>query len=283
MNGKMRSIILLGLIAALAAGAERPVDPTFLRGSLGSAIEKKSDVTTASAHYKPLFEAGGIVRGVARFSEIQVDPGGASATVNYPREEQIYLVLEGTGAAVYENEKVPLKRYDFLYLPPGVPHGLANSTRDPLRVLVIGYRIPADMAIQKPAGPQIANINDVKQQVVGNHPPSTLYRLLLGDTKSKRDRIAAGHVVTSLFVMDMAPGGTNFPHHHDTEEEIYLILDGSGEMVAGGGTDGVEGKHQAKAGDAYFLRLNATVGFYNTASKPAQVLAVRSLYPFRQR
>ena len=35
--------------------------------------------------------------------------------------------------------------------------------------------------------------------------------------------------------MDFAPGGTNFPHHHETAEEIYLVLDGQGEMVAGAG------------------------------------------------
>jgi mannose-6-phosphate isomerase-like protein (cupin superfamily) len=89
-------------------------------------------------------------------------------------------------------------------------------------------------------------------------------------------------VLTSLFIMNFAPGGTNFPHHHDREEEIYLVLDGAGEMVAGGGAAGVEGRHPAKAGDAYFFRLNCTVGFYN-GSAPGRILAVRSLYPFSRR
>ena len=82
--------------------------------------------------------------------------------------------------------------------------------------------------------------------------------------------------------MEFAPGGTNHPHHHPNEEEIYLVLDGQGEMVAGGGMTGVEGRHPAKAGDAYFFRLNCTVGFYadpDTASPKARNLAVRSLYP----
>ena len=58
---------------------------------------------------------------------------------------------------------------------------------------------------------------------------------MMGDTRSTRDRIAAAHVLTSLYVMEFAPGGTNFPHHHETEEEIYVLLNGRGEMVAGGG------------------------------------------------
>ena len=53
--------------------------------------------------------------------------------------------------------------------------------------------------------------------------------------------------------MDFAPGGTNWPHHHQAAEEIYLIMDGQGEIVAGGGTGGVEGRYAAKAGDAVAL------------------------------
>ena len=33
-------------------------------------------------------------------------------------------------------------------------------------------------------------------------------------------------------------------------------------MVAGGGADGHEGRNPVRAGDAFFIRLKATVGFY---------------------
>lgn len=104
----------------------------------------------------------------------------------------------------------------------------------------------------------------------------------MGDTKSTRDKIAAGQVLISLFIMQFDPGGTNFPHHHENAEEMYLVLDGSGDMVAGGGTGGIEGRHPARAGDAYFFRLNCTVGFYASkdATPKSRILAVRSLYPF---
>jgi uncharacterized cupin superfamily protein len=104
---------------------------------------------------------------------------------------------------------------------------------------------------------------------------------MIGDVRSTRDKIAAAHVLTSLFIMEITPGGTNSPHHHEREEEIYLLLDGNGDMVAGGGSDGVEGRHKSKPGDAYFFRLNCTVGFYNTGATKARVLAVRSLFPFK--
>ena len=164
---------------------------------------------------------------------------------------------------------------------PGITHTISGSADQPCRVLVMGFRIPAGTNLQPPPKLVVANMDDLKEQTVAGHLV-VLYKLLVGDRKSKRDRIAAGDVVTSLFLMDFAPGGTNTPHHHETAEEIYLILDGHGKIVAGGGEHGVEGLHAAHGGDAYFFRLNCTVGFYNSseAGAKADILAVRSRFPF---
>jgi len=278
-------LMFLACIPLLAA--EHPVDPTFLRRSISSAAEKTMDVSSPTCHYKPLFGAGDTqgssLKGIARFGEITVDPGGASKSVAYPREEQAYFVEEGTGELQFGDGKYPLRRNDFLYLPAGIGHGLSNAGRAPLKVIVMGFKLAAAPTGDSLSKPQIANTDDVKKQVVGNHPPSTLYQLMIGDVHSTRDKIAAAHVLTSLFIMEITPGGTNLPHHHEREEEIYLLLDGSGDMVAGGEMDGVEGRHPAKPGDAYFIRLNATVGFYNSdapGANTARILAVRSLFPF---
>src|SRR5439155_5015973 len=133
------------------------------------------------------------------------------------------------------SEKVPVRANDFFYLPPKLPHALACTSAGPCRVMIMGFKVPAGARVEPPKKLDVANIADVKLQTVGNHPDSVQYRLLMGDTSSKRDRIALAHVMTSLYVMEFAPGGTNFPHHHDTEEEIYMVLSGKGEMVAGGG------------------------------------------------
>lgn len=267
--------------------AQRPVDPTFLHRYLPELKEKQSGISSVTAHYKPLFGDGdqnsGIVKGVSRFGEITIDAGGSSSFVSYPREEHLLVVLDGEGFVNYEAEKHKLRKHDFLYLPPGVKHGLSAPEGKRLRAILMGFKIPASMPLVIPPKLLLANIDDVKKQVVGDHPPSTLYQLMMGDTKSTRDRIAAGLVMKSLFVMEFAPGGTNFPHHHEREEEIYLLLEGEGEMVAGGGTSGIEGRYPVRPGDAYFYRLNTTVGFYNNSApnaKTARILAVRSSFPF---
>lgn len=272
--------MLLPLLSLALAAADHKVDPTFLRRSLAGAQPVESPLASASCTYYGVFGQGtlhpGIARSVARFGKVAVAGGGKCAAAAFAGEEQNWFVLKGEGVVEHEGGKVSLRPDDFVYLPVGKRFTL-SATR-PLELVMMGFRVPE--AKKGGAEVQSANAGDVKKQVVGNHPPSTLYQLLIGDTSSKRDRIAAGAVVTSLFIMDIAPGGTNLPHHHDREDEVYLLLEGEGEMVAGGGMDGVEGRFLSKAGDAYLYRLNTTVGFYNTSNKPARILAVRSLDPF---
>src|SRR5262249_29750975 len=161
------------------------------------------------------------------------------------------------------DESHALHKSDFTYLPPGIRHGLANDSDSALRVLVMGFRVPGKTTLDSPAPPKIVNLEQVKEETVGGHPSSVLYKLLIGPRGQKRDAMDDAYVVTSLFWMDFAPGGTNFPHHHETAEEIYLLVEGTGEMVAGSGTDGIEARFPAKPGDAYYFRPNCTVGFYN--------------------
>jgi mannose-6-phosphate isomerase-like protein (cupin superfamily) len=277
----MKALLLLAALPFLAA--ERTVDPTFLHRYMPDIGEQKADMSTSTCHYKPLFGAGDaqakVPRSVARFGEITVDPGGHCEAVAYPVEEQAIVILDGTGALDAAGQNLALRKHDFLYLPPGVRHAMASDSG--VRLVVMGFKIPGGLRAAPPTKPQVANFDDVKWQTVSGHPDSVLYQLLIGDKNSKRDKIAAGEVITSLFIMEFEPGGTNFPHHHDKAEEIYLVLDGAGDMVAGGGADGVEGRHPARAGDAYFFRLNCTVGFYAARNGPkARILAVRSLYPF---
>lgn len=206
--------------------------------------------------------------------------------MSYPAEEQIYYILSGTGAVTCDETREQVKANDFLYLPPGSRHGVTNSSTNPLHVLVMGFRIPKGASIAPARRLMIANAADVPLQELKSHGPTTKFKLLMGTSESTRDKLPAASQMASLFLMDFAPGGTNIPHHHETEEEIYFVLKGSGEMVAGGGVDGNEGRYPSRQGDAWFLRLNTTVGFYSGAQPGGehdQILAVRSTFPFPPR
>ena len=268
----------LFLLAVTASWAQphSTVEPTFLKRALPA-----PKVYSNNCQWKPLFGESDaearVARGVIRYWVVDVNMTGEPCkTPVHPDEEQVAVVLSGEGRLEYAGQKLDLKPHDFVYLPEGGE----RSFRGQLRIILMGFRVvegPGQREALK------ANWDDVKLQQVGNHPPSTLYRLMMGDLKSTRDRIAAGKVLTSLYIMEFAPGGTNAPHHHDNEEEIYLLLSGAGEMVAGGGVDGTENRIAVKPGDAFFFRMNCTVGFYSAPTQKSVILAVRSLYPRRNR
>ncbi|MBI4893292.1 MAG: cupin domain-containing protein [Acidobacteria bacterium] len=258
MNWKPAGWIVGSLVAA--AFAAGPVDPTWLR--------KHVPEVQAVNGYKPLFEGERVLRSVVRYGELV----GSQAEAALPNEERIYVVAEGKGEVVYQGAKRAVRAGDFFYCAPGAKHALNGSG---WRVVVMGFKAsPASVPPELP----VANLEEIRKQTVAGHPPTVLYQLMIGDTKSTRDRLAVAQTVTSLYVMEFEPGGTNAPHHHEDEEEIYYLMDGKGEMVAGSGMDGLLGKYEARPGDAYFFRKNCTVGFYadSAPGAKAHILAVRS-------
>jgi mannose-6-phosphate isomerase-like protein (cupin superfamily) len=282
----LKILLLLLLIAPEPLAQERQVDPTWLHRYVPSLNDTRSDLSAATCHYKAIFGEGDsenrIMRSVARFGEATLDTRGSCPTVSYDRQEELYFVLEGKGVLHYADRAYPMRANDFTYLAPGVKHSIENDSNQPLRLVIMGFKVPSSISISAPpAEPKVVNMDDLKQQTVDGHPTSVLYKLLIGPRTASRDAIDQAYVMVSLFWMDFAPGGTNFPHHHEVAEEIYLVIDGEGEMVAGGGMDGIEGRHPAKAGDAYYFRANSTVGFYNQnkSGAKAHILAVRSLIP----
>jgi mannose-6-phosphate isomerase-like protein (cupin superfamily) len=258
----------------------------YLKRSLQSAIEFSMELSAPSTHYFPLFGKGddssSAIKGLIRYGNLILDPLGKSETAEFQGEEQVIYVLEGTGMITCNKITVPVSMNDFIYIPAGSRLSFSNPRERKLSLFLMGFRmIPGDTI--KPSGEMmIANADEVKFQVLGYHGPTTTFQLLMGTTLSTRDRLASACRVSSLFVMDFAAGGTNIPHRHDDEEEIYYILRGKGDIVAGETSDGKEQRHPSKAGDAYFYSPKTLIGFYsgNTeCEEHARILAVRFRYP----
>jgi mannose-6-phosphate isomerase-like protein (cupin superfamily) len=285
--GKRHGATFIALLVSasylpLLHAQERHVDPTFLHADAITAAQKPSDITTATCHYKPFFGNGASKlggSGLARYGEAVVDPNGSCTSVQYPLEDQIYVVVDGSGSGRYGSEDVPLKKEDFLYIPATVQHALTNKSSTPLTVVIMGFSTKGYDTPPLPAHALKDNIENVPLTLVSGHPDSTHYRLLLEDVTGPDGRIKAGHVATSLFLMEIDAGGTNFPHHHVRQEEIYQVLSGQGDQVAGSGVNGVEGRYPAKPGDAYFVRANGTIGFYSAPGVHSRILCVRWWYP----
>src|SRR5438132_6722827 len=107
----------------------------------------------------------------------------------------------------------------------------------------MGFKLPAGVTGEGPSKPLDANTDDVKKQVVGGHPPSTLYQLMIGDVRSTRDKIAAAHVLTSLFIMEITPEGTTNRITTKARRRTNWCSVAMGTWWAGEGSEGREGAH----------------------------------------
>jgi mannose-6-phosphate isomerase-like protein (cupin superfamily) len=280
-GGMLNSLLLAVLFLAISLNA----DSQYLKRSLSGIQEFKTGLSTLSAHYKPVFGEGDkdsdMLKGITRYGLLVIDPEGVSNSVKYDNEEQIIFILEGTGILNINGKSVPVSRNDFMYIPEGMKFGLSNPREEPLSVIIMGFKLFPDIIKFKNREVMIANCDKVEFQTLPSHGPTTTFQLLMGTTESTRDRLAAACQVNSLFIMDFAAGGTNNPHRHSTEEEIYLIIRGKGDIVAGENSDGGELRHPSSVGDVYFFSPKTLIGFYsgnNAEEEHARILAVRYKY-----
>ena len=278
-------IISLAILIVMLQITTAMAQDTHLKRSANSISEVRTEITTTTAHYKPMFGLGDkdseFVKGIKRYGYLTIDSFGKSNIVSYANEEQILFVLNGTGMLHYNNIDMPIAENDFMYIPVGTRFGITNPRDKPVTIVVMGFIISPGTRIEPTPKLMIANTNEVVFQEVAENGPTTLFQLLMGTTESQRDRLAATYQVTSLFIMNLAENGTNIPHKHPEEEEIYLILEGVGDIVAGEEAyDGTEIRRPAKPGDAFFFGPSTLVGFYNLTpgGKHAKILAVRFLY-----
>lgn len=286
MTPKIRLILFAALLSAcLSAGLTAHEQQLYLSRYVPNLKYSDADLTkdTDTATYKAIFGEGDrdkkYLNGITRMGELTVQAGGASAIVSRPGEEYVLYVTSGKGTLIYGQEEAPLRKNDFLYIPSGVRHGISNNGRAPVKVLVMGYSIPKGVDYKPNKELQIANADEVELQVLGSHGPTTQYKLLMGDTTSTRDRLASASQMKSLFIMDFAPHGTNNPHRHPVQEEVYFVLQGSGYMVAGLDQYGNVERHPSQVGDAFYWAAGTEVGFYSLNKEGEEhsiILAIRS-------
>jgi mannose-6-phosphate isomerase-like protein (cupin superfamily) len=279
-------IFRLSFLTILILTGTIDAEAQYLRRSVAELTEAKIELSAASAHYLPMFGEGddssATVKGLIRYGNLNINPYGKSKTIKYSEQEQVIYVLEGSGILNCAKVEVPIGRNDFIYIPAGCRFSLSNPRERKLSVFIMGFRVMPGNDVKPSSKMMIANADEVPFQVLGSHGPTTTFQLLMGTTESTRDKLAAACQVTSLFVMDFASGGTNIPHRHDDEEEIYFILRGKGDIVAGETPDGKELRHPSREGDAYFFSPETLIGFYsgnNECEEHARILAVRFKYP----
>jgi uncharacterized cupin superfamily protein len=212
-----------------------------------------------------LGEAAGSVRtGVRR---IEIPAGGWSTPVHdHSSEEEVFYVLSGRGLAWEDESVAPIGSGDCIVCLAGRgAHSL--YARDGLDLLAFGLRLPEDRPRfpRQPPPPRgtptaegLARVTEgapiqfVREAELGpprlpNEPgprPATIVNL--EDTEPERierPRVvgtrrnlgrAAGSVAAGLQHVEVGPGKESTAQHcHSVEEEIFVILGGTGVLVLG--------------------------------------------------
>jgi uncharacterized cupin superfamily protein len=200
---------------------------------------------------------------------IQIEPGGWSTPAHeHGRSEEIFYVLGGSGLSWQRGRTAPVRAGDcIVYLARRGPHTL--YAQEPLDVLAFGtraydeaLRLPrlgistlGGRAVESTAGPADGTpIQFVRESELGppelpdpdpaRPRPATIVNVLEVDpSEIRRPRVdrsrrdlgrAAGSRDSGLQWMRIAPGKLSNPEHcHSMEEEIFVILEGSGVLLLG--------------------------------------------------
>jgi quercetin dioxygenase-like cupin family protein len=89
-----------------------------------------------------IFESARLLVGLNGF-----EPGQVHALHAHAGMDKLYMVLEGEGVFLLEDEERPMRAGDLLVAPEGVPHGVRNTGRGRLLVLAVLAPAPAAPAL----------------------------------------------------------------------------------------------------------------------------------------
>ncbi len=86
---------------------------------------------------KPLVQPGTAPTKLLDYRISMYQPMAHVAVHSHKVQEQIYHVLDGEGLMEIDGKSYLVRKHDVIYLPPGVPHNIANSGLVDLVFLVI--------------------------------------------------------------------------------------------------------------------------------------------------
>jgi len=189
---------------------------------------------------------------------IRVDPGKWSTPAHAEgAEEEIFFVLGGSGLSWQDGEAFEVGKGDVLvHLPEKHAHTL-RAGAEGLDVLAYGQRKTQGNTVLPRA--EVAWMHPSWVDVGGPHPwerEAAIGEPEVGEVSPRPGRIAnidqgirweldtgavdlnlgdvVGSVETGLSHMTIPPGAEGYPPHcHGAEEELFVVLDGSGAVMLG--------------------------------------------------
>ncbi|WP_028534256.1 cupin domain-containing protein [Paludibacterium yongneupense] len=135
----------------------------------GKLIRNIDDVVLEREQRPPLYDAlsarlaPGTAAGKLGASIDIVAPGMRSCPYHYHyAQEELFVVLAGSGSLRVAGEMLPLKSGDVVFIPPGAayPHQIINTSDSPLKYLSVATTELPDIVVYPDSGKFLAKATD---------------------------------------------------------------------------------------------------------------------------
>lgn len=177
--------------------------------------------------------------------------------------EDAYLILSGTGLFTDGEGNTHIVRPgDMTIARPGQSHGLANLYSEELLFLdIIAKNSSADLeAMKSQSYPQYFPLEKLFDKNV-EHAGKTGEGILYGKFAFRREQADSNQAIKEIGLMTLKPGDSIGHHKHDSNEDTYIILAGTGTFTDSEGKEYIVGPQSvtiAVAGEAHALKNTGT-------------------------
>jgi uncharacterized cupin superfamily protein len=71
-------------------------------------------------------------------------PGEPMSMYHWEADQEDFLVLSGEALLIVDERELPLRQWDFVHIPAGVPHTIVGAGTGPAAILAVGARAHQD-------------------------------------------------------------------------------------------------------------------------------------------
>ena len=103
--------------------------------------QKSSHGGTGAVDLYEIWENSDFKSDVDFFDRVVVPPGSTVGFHKHGKNEEMYIVLEGTGLMKIENKEISVSKGDMILNPVGGRHGLVNNSSENIDLLVVQISI----------------------------------------------------------------------------------------------------------------------------------------------
>jgi mannose-6-phosphate isomerase-like protein (cupin superfamily) len=220
----------------------------------GSLIERTVLTKCEGDPMQPV-RKGGVLKYVNRFSYATLDPLAVTSPVTLKNEQELFLILSGTGKLIAGKQTIELREGIFCMVPANMTFTITNTGMEPLTLYLVaeptppGFRPNTEVFVRDEHTAPFATSN--------SHWVNAFKHLI-----EPNDGLADLQMVLTVYLY---PNTFAQPHSHVPKcEEVWVLMEGDGHVLLG--------KHVRKleAGTAYLIPPNDKVWHanFNVSEKP---------------